>query len=337
MKSVFPDILLIMCFFHFTLNITSKMSKRMFPSKIIKKSEYLDNLTNFYDLKKEETNVIFKVKLHIDYMRYLPTKKLFDKFFEIVNPFWAKYCKLFLDYFKKTYVNTDGLTGWQSFIKFRMPSTNNSLEALNKQIKSQVTNYQKMELADFMDKLFSYIKDKSLENLKIEEFPSFPLIENSFWIISQYLVENFDDYFVALENSEQIYIKDKDPLFNYYYNGKIAKKIKLFINNEENKSEILEKFEKPTLIQIKLLNEPKYIKSYEEIIDIIKIRKIEIIEEDITYSSCYCPTFFTRGICPHILACLLHKNLIMKPISIGTNKKRGRPKKVVRGLLYDID
>ncbi len=65
--------------------------------------------------------------------------------------FWKYYCPKFLDYFLEEYFlyifdnyllnnfnrydDPDKLDGWQSFLKYRLPSTNNALESANYLIK----------------------------------------------------------------------------------------------------------------------------------------------------------------------------------------------------------
>jgi len=49
-----------------------------------------------------------------------------------------------------------------------MPSTNNALESFNKNIKENVTNYQKMDFGDFMNKIWEYVHELSR---KTKELP----------------------------------------------------------------------------------------------------------------------------------------------------------------------
>lgn len=70
------------------------------------------------------------IKFDILVMRFLPTEKMFKKYCNIVFLFWDSYAKKFAEYFKDIYIKQ--YHGWQSFKKFRFPSTNNSLEAANR-------------------------------------------------------------------------------------------------------------------------------------------------------------------------------------------------------------
>ena len=45
-----------------------------------------------------------------------------------------------MHYFEDNYYEENSLRGWENFIKFRMPATNNCLEALNRTLKVNIKN-----------------------------------------------------------------------------------------------------------------------------------------------------------------------------------------------------
>ena len=107
---------------------------------------------------------------------------------------WKFYCIKFLEYFDKYYNNDTYYKGWQRYIKFRMPSTNNALESLNRTIKETATNYEKLEFGEFMNRIWNYVKEKSL-NAHENPFYQQPFIPNEIKIIGVYLFEIFEDLY----------------------------------------------------------------------------------------------------------------------------------------------
>ena len=92
------------------------------------------------------------IKNQIDLLRSCPTENFYDYLREvkyvfnnicikyilkIIGNFWGNHCPDFEKYFSREYENT--LDGWQSFLKYRAPSTNNNIEARNRVIKLLVT------------------------------------------------------------------------------------------------------------------------------------------------------------------------------------------------------
>lgn len=151
-----------------------------------------------------------------------------------------------MTFFEKNHIIEDSLTGWQNFIKYRIPTTNNALESLNKNIKETVTNYLKLNFGDFIQKIWQFVKERSFNSFE-KEFPRQPVIPDSIKHIGLYLSEAFEEKFYRSEELNIFYILDKEITFCYFVNGKIYKKLRKFIDNPENKAKILEKFEKPTI------------------------------------------------------------------------------------------
>ncbi len=69
-----------------------------------------------------------------------------------------EYCKKFKEYFLSTYCDEEYLYGWQNFVKYRFPGTNNTLESMNSHLKSDITSFLKLKMGQFILKLFEKIR-----------------------------------------------------------------------------------------------------------------------------------------------------------------------------------
>ena len=73
---------------------------------------------------------------------------------------------------------------------------------------------------------------------------------------------------------------------------------------------------------------------------IASIRKIVMIESDsnnefLRKSSCTCPDWFTKGFCPHLLACLAQNNKFKLDFKLKTTRKMGRRARVAAALIRE--
>lgn len=215
-----------------------------------------------------------------------------------------------------------------------MIGTNNSLEAINRIIKENITPYLKKDLGEFFEIMFNEIKNMG-ENLESESvkirFPILNNIDNEIYIIAKYLLDSFEDYFITKSNHNEknYFIKDKSIDFNYYKGGKNRKQLAEYIKNENNKNSILTKFSRPQFYDINsYLNDVKEIKMEKQFIDIFCIRRVVVNMESFEYSTCTCPTFFTVGVCVHLITCLGKLGGISFPLILSNTKKSsGRPEK----------
>ena len=76
------------------------------------------------------------VKNQIYLLRFCSSKRLYEKMFGFIKPFWKDLVPEFYNYFEEYYFN-ENYSGWQSYIKDRIPSTNNALEHFNRIIKME--------------------------------------------------------------------------------------------------------------------------------------------------------------------------------------------------------
>ena len=118
---------LILCNLPFSEFGKKIQQQRIFSSKNKNENDIEEFKSFFDDPKTIDPKIVIKNDLKI--LQFLPTKKMFENYWTIISPFWH-------DYFYETYIKR--FSGWQCFIKFRFPSTNNSLEAANRYIKGSL-------------------------------------------------------------------------------------------------------------------------------------------------------------------------------------------------------
>ena len=74
-------------------------------------------------------------------------------------------------------------------------------------------------------------------------------------------------------------------------------------------------------------------KSYLEFKNFISVKHVTLRKEnDWEFYSCDCPYYFNRGICFHLIICLIKKKFMSFPEPIYEPKRRGTRKKVERAL-----
>ena len=75
---------------------------------------------------------------------------------------WEKKCPQFIDYFEQQWLSEDfQLCNWYEGIAYRVPSTNNALEAFNKVIKDEFTFREREPLSRFKLKMLEIVKKLS--------------------------------------------------------------------------------------------------------------------------------------------------------------------------------
>ena len=100
LKSVYPQINIGYCDFHFEKNLNAKFSKKYFPQNQIFPKDYLNVYDCFYNKSNDKGTFIKTIiRNHVNIMKILPNKDLFDQFFKICTPFWKHYCLDFFDFF----------------------------------------------------------------------------------------------------------------------------------------------------------------------------------------------------------------------------------------------
>ena len=127
------------CNFHFAQLLKPKFkNKDLFPKNILETSSipsiYKDYFAVGTFLNSKRTNLYSPariVKYDISILTKIPTKSLFETYFDIITPFWQKYCPAFLNLFKKEYLEGCKKSGWQYYLSYCLPKTNNNVESYN--------------------------------------------------------------------------------------------------------------------------------------------------------------------------------------------------------------
>ena len=325
------------CRFHFWNILNSKFkSKVLFPHSILEPSKILARFKDYFSLKVSSKRVKKYdlrriIKYDIAILSKLPSKTLFDQFFQIITPFWKKYCPSFFTLFKKEYIEDRTKAGWANYISSLHPKTNNNLEGYNKNIKSHVTEREIKEFGDYFNLLVEELQTKSAESANIVRLAQCPSFNKDFYSLGKILGENFERIFCKANGN--IYIKDPSVNCTFHARKKselctfLKKKLSKITSEEEEKNYFLSKFSKPSERDVQSYEECKTSIKY-SFIQMAKIRKIEIddpINNEYPLKSirCTCPDFFNSLFCLHILGVLFHRKHI-SDASFVSNKKRGR-------------
>ena len=247
-------------------------------------------------VKKENYDSIIQI---VDYMINSYSKQGFEfAKKQLKYQFPNETC--FLKYFDEEYF-TNWKCNWQRFKALQgIPLTNNPLESFNGRIKSEYTNFIKLNLKEFLFKLVKLIVDHSKENTN--EFRPFP----------------------------------KDFCFELYFSkGELLSKLDVFLQYKKiyyTKVEVVEKkyvWTTPSLTEIKIMEDFKDKDIYKYLNDIRSLIRI-----DLESGYCSCIENKRKAICHHIISLHLKFNLKSYNILLP-NKKRGRPGRVGKALVRD--
>ena len=141
-----PNTTHLKCTYHFSTIIKKRVTQKHFSKSLLLRAEipaeYLSYFAITVYLNKKKTNYfspIRVVKFDISILMKLPNAQLFNKFIEIITPFWEKYCPNLLQIFKDEYFEFQQKSGWQYYISSIAPKTNNCVESFNRTLKDYVT------------------------------------------------------------------------------------------------------------------------------------------------------------------------------------------------------
>ena len=357
-KMIWPNIIPTLCSFHFTKAYKSKLvSQKYIPKVTITNGRVNNKLIpnkilecfNSHPIRSndERYNPSRVIRTDIKVLQSLPTQALFNQYLKFIKPFWNYFGKNFYNYFTENYINETSLecrSGWQNYIKFNSVSSNNALEAFNKIIKDVQTHYTRLKLQDYLDSICNEITRRSIESSKTINFPKTPFIPMQIMTFGKLLAEKFHEYFLVQDSV--FYIKDKYLSYTLYNpkRGMLKKHVKdlarkLESKHEESIASFYAYYSKPETHDISLYNEPDSFYVRIQFLRIACIRKVKLAqleteEENLRESSCTCPDWFSKRICPHLIACLLQENKITVDLYWKTLKKKGRKPKVPGALIH---
>jgi len=344
---VCPQSTQLKCNFHFLQLLNPKYKiKELFSNKYLSPSTipliYKDYFNVHSYLNKKKTNMFSPsriVKYDISILTKIPTKSLFNCYFDIITPFWQKYCPRFLTMFKEEYLEGCKKAGWQYYLSLCLPKTNNNVESYNRTIKDFVTKRKTSDFTTYYELMKKEVVDKS----KItENLPCCPNVLPHIYKLGVTLAKNFDQ--VYLKYNDCYYIKDKFPNYSFLNKKKRGLKtnLKLIVakvgQDAEATSNFMKIFSQPKVAEISKFETPG-IMDKSSFLNICKIRKIsqdQIMNTEFPLLSfkCTCSDYREVSFCIHIIGILLKFNHINGD-SFIKKKKRGRPPIIKEALGRD--
>jgi len=261
-------------------------------------------------------------------LQSLPTQALFNQYLKFIKPFWNYFGKNFYNYFTENYIN----------------ETIQNAAVVGKIIKDVQTHYTRLKLQDYLDSICNEITRRSIKSSKTINFPKTPFIQIQIMTFGKLLAEKFHEYLFLVQDSV-FYIKDKYLSYTLYNpkRGTLKKNVKDLPRKLESKHEgsiasFYTYYSKPETHVISLYNEPDSFYARIQFLRIACIRKIKLAqleteEENLRESSCTCPDWFSKRICPHLIACLPQENKIRVDLYWKTLKRKGRKPKVPGALI----
>ena len=230
---VCPQTVQLKCNFHFGQLLNPKLTnKEYFPERVILApstipSIYRDYFNAQVFLNSKRTNFYSPariIKYDIAILTKLPTKILFEAFFNIITPFWQKYCPKFHKVFKEEYLEGMKKSGWQYYLSNCLPKTNNNVETYNRTIKDFVTKRKAESFSSYFELMKKEVIDKSQIT---ETLPCCPNVFNNIYKLGAVLAKNF--YQLYFKFNDCYFIKDKFP--NYSFLNKNKKGLKTHLKN----------------------------------------------------------------------------------------------------------
>ncbi|KAF4659973.1 hypothetical protein FOL47_007369 [Perkinsus chesapeaki] len=129
-NEVFPNAGRSMCWFHMKRNVEDYMEK---------------------DLKMDD-DAIFPIMRDLAYIQLAVTEQAFTKMFELFNELYKDDHPSLLAYIRRQWMENPPYNSWYEGFAPRLPSTNNSLESMNNQLKIKVLR-EKLPLGSFIAKI----------------------------------------------------------------------------------------------------------------------------------------------------------------------------------------
>lgn len=140
-KDSFLVELIIMCWFHVTLNV----NKQKFQSTA-------NNEAIMNDLRA---------------VHYLCTEELFEVGIKLFNAKWMPTESLFVKYFQGSFVDRN--RNWFHGAAHRVPSTNNACESFNGSMKIHQTHFLQKNLSEFKEHALQIVQQRSAEYVRVKD------------------------------------------------------------------------------------------------------------------------------------------------------------------------
>jgi len=243
--------------------------------------------------------------------------------FEAASALWLKKWQNnadthdFIQYFKDEYF--DKLNGWYEGRAPGYPSTNNSLEATNNNVKNECTLRERLPLGEFFGKSVEYVRQWSLdldeEKVNSNIFALKPTIP------------------LQLETAAYNWARSKVYVKTETSKGRTTHFIQPSNNPKRLTVSEIQQYERHAK-RLSWKTFESYVKWQSQ------LWKVSMESNDWETASCSCRHFQKDFICKHTLGVGIRLKLYnVKPaakgIPIGQKRKRGRPKKCTKALLRE--
>lgn len=244
----------------------------------------------------------------LDRLQLARTPEMFNIAADLFLKKWIEVSPELVEYFEYEWLIQN--RNWYEGYMHKTPSTNNALEAYNKVIKDEHTMRERLDISQFRVVLFNMIKQWSIEyaaNLNAINDGA-PAIELDLWT---------SGYNFARSNVQ--------------------------IKKKRNENEIvftlmLEDVDVTTVIED--FSEWKSFSDYKHSLLCAHVKfQYPITTENWMFGSCDCKEGLKLFICQHIIGIAIRSKVATAPpeaknIPIGQKRKRGRPAKAKRALLF---
>lgn len=284
--------IVIMCWFHVTLNV-----------------------------RKQKFNSSQNCDLILDDLRavhYLYTPELFAIGMKLFNGKWMTAEAQFVRYFNSSFVERN--TNWFHGVAHRVPKTNNALESFNGSLKKHQTFWLQKNLSEFKHRALEIVSERSYEYVRKKD-PKAPFTEHV------PVIEGTKARGLKLARSSnefQYEIVDEGYVNYYCFSEQLKKPIITFEDLANFKAMDWSAF----------TDFDKFIEAANS------IRMITFSQDpkEWTNARCTCQSYMDDFMCKHILAIAFRLKIIQPvetdedDVPLKPNKKRGRPKKVPKGL-----
>ena len=261
-----------------------------------------------------------KIKKDIDNMPLSANPDIFKESIRLFNIKWSEE-SVFLEYFRIEWV--DQLDGWYEGYAIGIPSTNNGLEAVNLQVKSENTFGNRTPVGQFVEQVkqnivhcWSVARDPANINAKI--YAHTPI----------YSLEDQTNAYHWLLKKKQVHVKTQTALkLNFVSSSSTRNITKEDVENfmraraELNWDDLDSLFESESSIWCIVLD-----------------------ESDWTSGKCSCSYFSKHYKCKHLLGLSYRKKLpgasiseAAKQIPLGQKRKRGAPTKAKGALVRQVN
>ena len=205
------------------------------------------------------------LKANLRFLENIHTISLFEVALSLFEKKWNEKGSDFLDYFYENWVDTSFSNWYRGSIPLGFSHTNNAIEGFNNGIKLKYTNWERLQLGDFLKIIEEIISDYS-EQTSMLPFPKSLSVSKDLWMKAQKMEK--DSYF-----------KEEETFYWHKLNGTP--------NNKRKKAS------KP--IVTKYLN-MKRCKSFDTLKESNCLWMIQI-GDNIHFTSCSCPKFRLYHVC----------------------------------------